>query len=460
MFETPLTEAVVQERIGLTARHLPNLERARRVRAAMQHAGFVDDAAFATFLRTSQGSLLDVASSLSVAETYFFRDPVQLQLFADQVLPRLLSERPPGHVLKIWSAGCATGEEPYTIAMLLDERGLLGRAHIVASDISQHALERARAGVYSGWSLRAIPALAQTRYFRSSGRNYELSPTLKAHVHFERQSLTDGEGTESRPLGSGFDVIFCRNVLIYLTPEACAQVSVRLAHSLARGGTLVTGASDPFLDLPKLWQRATSEAGIMYTRRAASAPEPASTVTPGPQTLAPHTEPRASAAPRHRKAPLQRPSSQPPRASASEERLNAVCSEYEAVRQVAKREGRARAADVCRDALRTQPLAAELYVLHASLLLELDRDAEAAVALRGLLYLDAELVLAHFLSALILRRQGERRNAARAYRRVVALCAAQPEEHPVPWAGGVSHRALSEAAANEAYALDGNPGAT
>jgi chemotaxis protein methyltransferase CheR len=447
--ETPLTEALVQERVGLTAPHLPKEERARRVRAAMGHAGFTDDAAFATFLRTSQSSLLDVAGALSVGETYFFRDPAQLRLFTDDVLPGLLLARPLDHVLRIWSAGCATGEEPYTIAMLLDERGLLDRAWIVATDISHTALDQARAGVYGSWSLRAMPALALKRYLQPQGRNYLLAAALRERVQFERRSLTEGAPTRAGDVLTRFDVIFCRNVLIYLTPDACAQVSHLLAQSLAPGGTLLTGASDPFLDLPALWRRTTNEAGVVY-RRVDGGESHATSRAPQSAAVAAGVVPT-------RPAPLPRATLQPVTAPAPSAAAPVTASEL--VKRVAKREGTAQAVEACREQLRRDPLAAELHLLHASLLIELGRDAEAAEALRGVLYLDANLALGHFLCGLVFRRQGERRKAARAYRRVVALCAAHPEDAPVPWGDGVSHRGLSEAAAHEAYALDGNSGA-
>lgn len=448
--ETPVTEALVQERVGLTAQHLPKEERARRVRATMQQAGFTDDAAFATFLRTSQSSLLDVAGALSVGETYFFRDPAQLRLFTDEVLPHLLLARPIDHVLKIWSAGCASGEEPYTIAMLLDERGLLGRACIVATDISHAALEQARAGVYGSWSLRATPALASKRYLQPVGRNYQLCAALRAAVQFERRSLIEGAPSCGGEAPSRFDVIFCRNVLIYLTPDACAQVSRLLAHSMAPGGVLLTGASDPFLELPALWQRTTSEVGVVYRRLDSTLARPTAAHGAPPQLKTEAASPR----PRPARAPARpRPAPAPPPDA------DRTATTSELIKQIAKREGAAQAVAACRERLGREPLAAELHLLHASLLIELGRDAEAAEALRGLLYLDANVALGHFLSGLVLRRQGERRKAARAYRRVVALCAAHPEDAPVPWGDGVSHGGLSEAAAHEAYALDGSPGA-
>jgi chemotaxis protein methyltransferase CheR len=449
--ETPQTEALVRERLGLTALHLPQEERARRVRAAMLNAGFSDDAAYATFLRTCPNSLLDVASALSVGETYFFRDPGQLRLFTDDVLPRLLLARPSDHVLRIWSAGCASGEEPYTIAMLLDERGLLGRASIVATDISQSALEQARAGVYGSWSLRATPAAAAKRYLEPQGRNYQLCEALRAAVRFERRSLTEGAPASD----GGFDLIFCRNVLIYLTPEACARAAQLLARSMSTGGTLLTGASDPFPELPELWQRTTSEAGVVYRRLDASEPHRASSRRQVPHAARAAAAPPAPAVVRAvARAQRVEPPPAPDRQPASPE-----LARSERIRQVAKRDGAAQAVAACREQLNREPLAAELHLLHASLLIELGRDAEAAEALRGLLYLDAGLALGHFLSGLVFRRQGERRKAARAYRRVVALCATHPDEAPVPWGDGVSHRSLAEAAAHEAYALDGNAGA-
>jgi chemotaxis protein methyltransferase CheR len=468
----PLVDALMREHTGLTVGHLRDEERLSVLTAAMREAGFSDDAAYALFLRTYPSSLLDLASQLSVGETYFFRDAAQLKLLTDDVLPRLLVARAKDHVLKFWSAGCASGEEAYTLAMLLDERGLLERAEIVGSDISEVALARARSGRFSAWSLRATPKLAAQRYFRTLGREFVLAPAIRERVSFQRQNLTATNAPLPGRDGTPCDVIFCRNVLIYFTDKACLDASVRLAHALAPGGTLFTGPSDPFIAQPELL-RETTTAGVTFMRVNSAEPTAAPRALPClpttsefEQRLWSRREPEPSGALVVRRAkPLTVPGERRARVLVEARRSAREQDEAEAalleppenalerVRDVGKREGSERAIDACRRALEALPEAIDLHLWLSALLLELARDAEAEVSLRTLLYLDRKLIMGHLLSALLARRRGDHERAARAYQRVVTLCAEHEDEEPVPMGEGLDHRTLAENAAAELRAL-------
>lgn len=456
----PLVDALMREHTGLTVGHLRDEERLSVLAAAMRKAGFTDDAAYALFLRTYPSSLLDLASQLSVGETYFFRDPAQLKQLTDDVLPRLMVARPRGHVLKFWSAGCASGEEAYTLAMLLDERGLLERARIVGSDLSEVALLRARSGRYSSWSLRATSPVASQRYFRPIERDFLLAPAIRERVQFERQNLTDSHA----PLPGNcdaFDVILCRNVLIYFTAKACVDASQRLARALATGGVLFAGPTDPFVELP-LWKRETTRAGVTY-RRLEQAEAPASPPRPLPylptdsERNAYQPAPARPTQPRGPTSVQERLSARPPVKRAREEApasaQTAPESALDLVREIGKREGNERAVEACRRALESAPESIDVYLWLSALLLELNRDGEAEITLRTLLYLDRKLVMGHLLSALLWRRRGDHVRAARAYQRVVALCAERDDDELVPMGEGLDHRTLAENAAAELRAL-------
>jgi chemotaxis protein methyltransferase CheR len=163
-----------------------------------------------------------------VNETYFFRHPEQVAALA-----RLLAPKAGG--LRIWSAGCATGEEPYTVAMALLEAGRPGREdRIVATDVSERALAAARAGFYQPWALRRMPAGAEHPHFQSSGALRVADP-VRALVEFRRQNLI----ADPPPPGGPFDAVLCRNVLIYFEPPTAAEILYRLVASLAPGGYLV-----------------------------------------------------------------------------------------------------------------------------------------------------------------------------------------------------------------------------
>jgi chemotaxis protein methyltransferase CheR len=310
--------------------------------------------------------------------------------------------------------------------------------------------------------LRATPKLAAQRYFRAQGRDFVLAPAIRERVRFERQNLTALQaplpGRDETPC----DVIFCRNVLIYFTDKACQEASARLAYALAPGGTLFTGPSDPFIDQPLL-RRETTPAGVTFSRLNKS--EPASAATRAlpylatsselEQRLRSEREPDRIGTPVvRRKKPLIVPSVRRTRVLEAEAELPEIPENaLEHVREVGKREGNERAVDACRRALEQTPEAIDLHLWLSALLLELGRDAEAEISLRTLLYLDRKLIMGHLLSALLARRRGRHEQAARAYQRVVKLCAEHEDEELVPMGEGLDHRTLAENAAAELRAL-------
>ena len=168
-----------------------------------------------------------------VGETYFFRHPEQLAALAD-----LLDEAAPGgRALRLWSAGCATGEEPYSLAMLLLEAGRADRGdRILATDVSARALADARAGVYGEWSLRRTAPALRARWFRPAGARLAVAPEVRARVELGRHNLV-----QEPPPGAGFDVVVCRNVLIYFSEPTAAAVLARLAEAVRPGGFLLLG---------------------------------------------------------------------------------------------------------------------------------------------------------------------------------------------------------------------------
>ncbi|WP_437320105.1 CheR family methyltransferase [Sorangium sp. So ce385] len=183
--------------------------------------------------------------ALVVGETYFFRELAQLEVaVAELVAPRVSAGKRP----RIWSAACSTGEEPFTIAMLLAERGLLGKVDLVASDISARALSRARAGVYGPRSIRsnAPPPPFATRWLEVTPDRVVVSAALKEAIDWRRINLL--EASDAASLGQ-FDVIVCRNVLIYFHDNTARWVVANLSGALASGGALLVGISESLLRL-------------------------------------------------------------------------------------------------------------------------------------------------------------------------------------------------------------------
>src|SRR5690606_3367365 len=145
-------------------------------RRAMRRRRLADPGAFAEQLSRDRELTQELVTELAVHESYFFREPGQFQAVRDLVLPRLRAERPAAQPLQLWSAGCARGEEAYSLAILLDQEGLLDRARIRASDLSRAALRDAAQACYSSWAFRGTSVNLDRRYFRKDGAEFRLAP--------------------------------------------------------------------------------------------------------------------------------------------------------------------------------------------------------------------------------------------------------------------------------------------
>ncbi|RMF84095.1 MAG: tetratricopeptide repeat protein [Nitrospinota bacterium] len=211
-----------------------------------------------------------LASLLTVGESYFFRDQGQCWLLQDRILPELIARRSQERSLRIWSAGCATGEEPYSLAILLDQLlpGYTGwNILILGTDINPQALEKAKRGLYGAWSFRLVDPAVQRRYFIRHKKGWELVERIRKRVIFQVGNLLrDPFPNPSSPLHD-MDLILCRNVFIYLQQEAVRRIVAKLAATLREGGYLLTGHAElpPTHSLPCLQSRVFPES-VIYQR--------------------------------------------------------------------------------------------------------------------------------------------------------------------------------------------------
>jgi chemotaxis protein methyltransferase CheR len=240
-----ILSALVEEKVGLHYELADKDLFGDKVSTRAVEAGFESLLDYYYFLRYDDHSgteLRTLTEALVVGETYFFREYPQLKVLVDELLPPLLAC---GRSPRIWCAASATGEEPLTLAMLLAERGLLKRVQLVASDISQRALNRAQAGRFGRRSVRHLPepALAST-WLTSEGNEHCVRPELVEYVDWRRVNLLDEADVAA--LGA-FDVVLCRNVLIYFRDEVATDVVRRLTARLQPGGVLFVGISESLL---------------------------------------------------------------------------------------------------------------------------------------------------------------------------------------------------------------------
>jgi chemotaxis protein methyltransferase CheR len=207
-----------------------------------------------------------LALELTVPETYFFRHLDQLRAFADVALPEAQAARGPVRKLELLSAGCASGEEPYSLAMLVHE-GVNPEWNVTirAVDINPAMLAKAARGLYSAWALRETPATSKRRWFRSVGREFELDETIRAAVTFQEVNLAQ-ENAELWAAAK-YDVIFCRNVLMYFTPQSAQALTSRLTHSLVPGGHLFLGHAETLRGLSNDYHLRHTHGAFYYQRR-------------------------------------------------------------------------------------------------------------------------------------------------------------------------------------------------
>lgn len=221
---------------------------------------------------------------LTVGESYFFRDPTQLALISSILASWQHRER----TYRAWSAGCSTGEEPYTIAIMLDRAGLLDRTRILATDISPAAVDATRAAVYGAWALRRCDDRARAAYFEPAADNFRLHQRYVEAVDARCRNLLEGP-----PAAGAFDLVLCRNVLMYLHDDAVDMAASVLRDALVPDGWLLTGPADPVLRCDGL-RAVRGPYGLAYQRSASGGWAAAgSTAGPGSRAAAP-VGPKAS----------------------------------------------------------------------------------------------------------------------------------------------------------------------
>jgi chemotaxis protein methyltransferase CheR len=206
-----------------------------------------------------------VFDTLAVPETYFWREIDQLRALVSVVVPRCVAALN-GRPLRIWSIPCASGEEPLTLAMLLDEAGWFGRAPIAieASDASPAAIARAQAGLYRGRSFRNIPPEVRARYFSGEGDAWRVSPELHKRVTWSVVNLMDPAEAAPR---AGAPIVICRNLFIYFSERSIRQAVAMFAARMPRPGYLAVGVSESLLKVTNDFDLQDVGGAFMYVKR-------------------------------------------------------------------------------------------------------------------------------------------------------------------------------------------------
>ena len=217
--------------------------------------------------RKREEELIVLIDNLTTNETYFFRETPQLRAFSEEILPELKEAQSERKKLRIWSAGCSTGEEPYTIAMLLLESGDWWsdwQVEILGSDINQRVLHTARKGVYKKSAYRATSPQMLAKYFIADDKgDYRIIDRVKELVSFSSVNLLDPFKTG---LINDLDIIFCRNVIIYFDREAKKKVIESFYHKLREGGYLLLGHSESLINISNAFALRTLKHDMVYQK--------------------------------------------------------------------------------------------------------------------------------------------------------------------------------------------------
>lgn len=483
---------VVRRRAGLTFTDARRSEVEHTIHRTMRSRGIESEQRFIELLDEDAAMREALVAELTVGETYFMRVQEHFELLRWELLPALLSRG--DDPVRVWSAGCASGEEPYSVAMVFDELGALHRADITGTDIARPRLEQARAGVYSRWSLRGVSDAMIRRYFRArDARHVELSPRIRRRVTFRYLNLAEDPFPSLSTGIWGMDVILCRNVLIYFDEPAVERVARRLIASLSDDGWLLPGPSDPaiapFVDCDVVM----TDAGLAYRRPGrAESPDARGRVTrpevpPGPPRIEPvhiaeervapavpdgvetagaerdraeadRVEPQRAEAESAAEATEREGLSQLERAwrerdfdsvaavaremagsDAADERLYVRW-----LRALANRGRLEEAAEVAVRALDGCGPTAELLYLNAVILLHGGHASAAAVSARQALYVDRSLTVAHITLADAQQRLGDTRAARRSLETAADQLARRPAHEPVRAADGELAGRLAE----------------
>jgi len=217
----------------------------------------------------AEALIVEVVEAMTTNESFFFRDKIPFDHFRGQIMPALLAARAAQRQIRIWCAAASTGQEPYTLAMCLKEMAhqVAGwRIEIIGTDLSTEVLEKAKAGIYSQFEVqRGLPIQMLVKYFSQVGESWQIAPELRAMVQYKPLNLLHN----FTHLGH-FDIIFCRNVLIYFDQDTKIDVFDRLAKVLQPDGYLVLGAAETVVGLTDSFKPLTDQRGVYAPNAAGS----------------------------------------------------------------------------------------------------------------------------------------------------------------------------------------------
>jgi len=440
-----LSEFIAQN----TGLHFPPERRSelhRGFTAAAEEFGFADSARCADWLLSAsltRPQLHTLASHLTVGETYFFRERNTFDALAQRILPELLRRRRGREQrLRLWSAACSTGEEPYSLAILVQQ--LLPdwrdwHVTILATDINPRFLQKAAAGVYGEWSFRESPSWFKERYFtRTQDGRFAVEPQIRNYVSFAPMNLAQDCFPSLATDTNAMDVIFCRNVLMYFTPAHARKVVENLRSALTDEGWLAVSPTECSQALFSQFVAVNFPESILY--RKCNAEERSSAWTPAPSGTTPECTAGTLDA-----SQLSTPvvaTAQPPAApSQTEQGLQAFSVLARALANQGKLADAVAWSERWIAADKIDPAA---HYLHAMVLQEMGESEAARHALHRAVYLQPDFALAHFALGNLARADSHRSAANKHFANALHVLRGCPPDELLPESEGITAGRLME----------------
>lgn len=439
----PVAAAVTESSLGRAAKHLtmqtgltfPRSRHAdlrRAMTIAWEEAGVSDIDSFLDDLERQPRLFERLISLITIGETYFFRHPQQLDVVSQAILPSLIAQRADDGLaaINVWCAGCSTGEEAYSLAVLISE-ALAARPgwefRVAATDIDREALKQAKAGSYGRWSFRADLG-ERASWFTEEGQRRRVEPSIRDHVTFSADNLSLEDAGPPAGLRGPADMIVCRNVTMYLSEEARRRVAARFLRALAPGGWLLLAPVELSASIYAAFETVVLDGLTFYRRPLRQAPNgfdlDGARTQPAPVTVTPLCRGRADRPPRPSSArPSKPPSLRVPTRDPAARMATAHGLADRGMLDEARREAQL--------VVREDPRSVRGYLLLASIADAKDDLTAAAAALRRAVYLDRADATAQFRLGLLEWRIGRKRQARARLTTALALVAERHEDEPL-----------------------------
>ena len=405
-------------------------------------------AEFLAYGETGCAEMEVLIAQLTIGETYFFRDEEQFAAIRDVILPDILARKRRSRQLLIWSAGCATGAEPYSLAILL-ARALGDRIrgwqiNIHATDLNRGFLIQAAEGKFRPGALRSTSDAVKRECFVKDGLVWAIHPRYKQWISFHQMNLMDSDFSTSFPAGSHFDLILCRNVMIYFSREMNNRLIGQFHQALGDGGWLVPGAAESNMDNLKIFRGVNAAGTRLYQKMPLlSGPLSSGPLPGGPLPGGPLDEAQEAAPEPGSKSSLGAPA---PSGESPADPLLVVPADLDGLRQLADHGDWQGAAEYGKQLLSQHGLNAEVHFYHALIFEKLGIVDEPEISLRHAIYLDRKFALAHYHLGLALKRGGQPAAAARCFGNVLKVLAGLPDVAMVTAGPGVTVTGLKELA--------------